>query len=646
MATAALLKIDPKTAAVIRDYIAQVLQNPNRDNRLKASQIVEAMNQYNVSASTISTVTGYTSAVINQFLSQAISPSETNTFFWRDGSTQTISLLNFEKVRFQLNNEKQKLNFSYQGNLDDVTLTDNVAAQLVYLGIDNILNFGKIDRNMGQDNDGLTITAVDFVNTKTGQVLQSSDANDPIYNYATFGNKKCWSYINGGANGNYTMICVDFSNDLPVFYTQMGIIDRGHGTTGFFTGLFNTIRPFAPMIGMAVGFGGLAGILGDAILGSSVAAQYPLLSVAIGQTAVNTALTGGNVALAATNAAKNAISQGTFPAYDPTDVGYIASQAAQAAVTGGNVKAAVTKALLFSGAAQLDSTTPDAVDQTFDPNTNLVTTTYSDGTVDISAPVQGITTITAADLGIDPNQAASIADNADNFAQTGYTLQDQLYPDPAGNVFTASGSFVTLNQDAFVNGCYMDNAGNVYSPANQVLMTHDEVQTLINANPSNPSGAISDHLMTLWQDAAGQTVPSGDPPPSRPADLPPPAKDTKVPTILDQLKATDSISKLALSIVGTTKQILTGKYTPTYATSAYGTPRVQAVGVPITQPDGTVITNNGNGTQTVRSPTGQISTMSTGFTSSQGSILSGLGVSSNTLLIGGGVLLAVLLLRK
>jgi hypothetical protein len=115
---------------------------------------------------------------------------------------------------------------------------------------------------------------------------------------------------------------------------------------------------------------------------------------------------------------------------------------------------------------------------------------------------------------------------------------------------------------------------------------------------------------------------------------------------LDQLKATDSISKLALSIVGTTKQILTGKYTPTYATSAYGTPRVQAVGVPITQPDGTVITNNGNGTQTVRSPTGQISTMSTGFTSSQGSILSGLGVSSNTLLIGGGVLLAVLLLRK
>ena len=166
MATAALLKIDSKTAAVIRDYIAQVLQNPNSDNQLKASQIFEAMNQYKVSVGTISTVTGYTTTVINQFLSQAINPQQTTSFVWRDGSTQQISLLNFKKVRFQLNNEKQKLNFSYQGNLDDVTLTDNIAAQLVYLGIDNILNFGKIDRNMGSDNDGLTITAVDFVNTK------------------------------------------------------------------------------------------------------------------------------------------------------------------------------------------------------------------------------------------------------------------------------------------------------------------------------------------------------------------------------------------------------------------------------------------------------------------------------------------------
>jgi len=658
MATAALLKIDPKTAAVIRNYIAQILQSPLSDVRLKASQIVEAMNQYSVSVSTISTVTGYTTAVINEFLSQAISPQETTSFVWRDGSTQIISLLNFEKVRFQLSNEKAKLNIIYSGNLDDLTLTDNLAAQLVYLGIDDILNFGMIERDTEVDfgeNYGLqTQKAIDYVNLKTGKVLQSTDSSDPIFNYAMDGNIKCWSYINGGANGNYTQACVEFSNNLPVFYTHIGRIDRGRGTTGVFTNIFNMIKPFAPMIAMAAGFTGLAAIVGDAVVGSSIAAQYPILSTAVGQTAVNTALTGGNVALAATMAAKGAIAQGVVPnTYDPTSVGYIAASAAQAAVVGGNVKSAVSKALLFSGAAQLDTTDVTAVDQSYDESTNTVTTYYSDGTSDTSSPTQGVTTITAADLGIDPSQATNIVDNADNFAASGAfvgsgALQDELYPDATGNIFTAAGSFVTLNQDAFVKGCYMDNAGNVYSPSNQVLMTHDEVQTLIESNPNNPSGAVSDHLMGLWQNTQGVTVPSGDSPPSRPADIPPPAKETKVPTILDQLKATDSISKLALSIVGTTKQIITGKYQPNYATSQYGMPRVQAVGVPVRQPDGTTITNNGNGTQTVRSPTGAVSTVSTGFTGSQGSILSGVGlnVSTNTLLIGGGVLLAVLLLRK
>jgi len=651
MATAALLKIDPKIAAGIRNYIAQILQNPNANDRLKASLILEAMGKYNVTVNTISDATGYKIETINQYLSQAISPIEKISFIYRDGKQYSIPLFDFEKVRFQLRNEKEKLNFRYQGNLNDATLTDNVAAQLVYLGLDDILNFGKIEHTV--DEEGRI--EVDFVNTKTGKVLQKTDDLDPTYNYAAYGNKKCFSYINGGANGNYTMVCVDFTeSNLPVFYTQMGVIDRGRGNTGVFPQIFNFIKPFAPLVLMAVGAGGLAEVLGEAVVGTSVAADYPILSKGIGQIAINTATTGGNVALAVTQAARGAISAGVVDntALDPMSVGYVASSAAQAAIMGGNVKTAVSKALLFSGAAQLDTNDQTIVDQIQNED-GSVSTYYADGSFTTASPLdipQGAqqVTITAADLGIDASQAGNLADSADNFDP--YTLaaiQEQaLYPDSTGNVFTANGSFVTLNQDSFIAGVFMDSAGNVFSPSNQLLLTKDEVQTLINTNPSNPQQAISDRLLNMWESDQGQVVVSGTPPKERPADLPPAAKETKVPTITDQLKATDQISKLALSILGTTKQIFTGKYQPNYAMSQYGTPRVQAVGVPITQPDGTVITNNGNGTQTIRSPNGQVRTISTGFTGSTGSVLGGIGLSTNTLLIAGGILAAALLLRR
>ena len=80
MATAALLKIDPKIAAGIRNYIAQILQNPNANDRLKASLILEAMGKYNVTVNTISDATGYKIETINQYLSQAISPIEKISF--------------------------------------------------------------------------------------------------------------------------------------------------------------------------------------------------------------------------------------------------------------------------------------------------------------------------------------------------------------------------------------------------------------------------------------------------------------------------------------------------------------------------------------------------------------------------------------
>jgi hypothetical protein len=68
--------------------------------------------------------------------------------------------------------------------------------------------------------------------------------------------------------------------------------------------------------------------------------------------------------------------------------------------------------------------------------------------------------------------------------------------------------------------------------------------------------------------------------------------------------------------------------------------------VPIRQSDGSVITNNGNGTQTIRLPNGQTTTTSTNYNKS--GIFGGTfgGIPTSTLLIGGGVLLAALLLTR
>ncbi|NBQ47012.1 MAG: hypothetical protein EBU33_00945 [Sphingobacteriia bacterium] len=112
--------------------------------------------------------------------------------------------------------------------------------------------------------------------------------------------------------------------------------------------------------------------------------------------------------------------------------------------------------------------------------------------------------------------------------------------------------------------------------------------------------------------------------------------------MLDQTSYADKLLKAAVGIGASVKAIANGTFRPAYTMSPYGTARVQAVGVPITQPDGSVIVNNGNGTQTIRYANGQTKTVGSTYSSTG---MFG-GISSTTLLIGGGVLLAALLLSR
>jgi hypothetical protein len=652
MATAALLKIDPRLAANIRAYIAQILGDPNADDRLRASLIKEAMLKYNVSIQTISDATGYTLEVINQYLSHSIDPSEVISFAWRDGSMQNVSLLNFAKVRRQLQNEKQKLKLTYQGNLDDPTLTDQVALQLVYLGIEDILDFGKKERITGYAEDGSAQTAVDFVNTKTGKLLQSTDDyKDNIYNYAAFGNQKCWSFINGGAGGNYTMACVDFTNtDLPVFYTQLGKIDRGRGQTGIFQQIYSGfVVPLAPAILMVAGAYGIASVIGDAVLGSSIAADYPLISKSIGQVAVNVAITGGDVAHSVTGAAKGLIGSNVGDVVgtgmDSVAVGQASAAAVNAALSGGNVNNAVAKTLIYSQGKNVDDTTNDYLFPT-----NSTTVDYNQ--YDFSAPAtttdaSGNIVLAPADLNLTPTNLVDLNQTIDASSVIQEDMSAGLTPDASGTIYDPQGEFTSMPMDVYLNSIWISDEGDVMTPANQVVMTHDEVVQTANENPDQPEKAIAAKVQEKLNAAQGATVASAVAKGGRPADMPPPAPQTKVPSIVDQLKTADQVATLGAKIWNTTKQVVTGKYSPNYATSPYGMPRVQQVGVPVQQPDGSIITNNGNGTQTIRYQNGTMKTVSTGYSTTGAGILGGIGgISTNTLLIGGAVLVGALLISR
>jgi hypothetical protein len=86
----------------------------------------------------------------------------------------------------------------------------------------------------------------------------------------------------------------------------------------------------------------------------------------------------------------------------------------------------------------------------------------------------------------------------------------------------------------------------------------------------------------------------------------------------------------------------TGRYTPAGATSPYGTANPIRVGVPQAQPDGSIVVKNADGTVTRTNIDGTQTTIRPG--AQQGGLLGG--ISTNTLLLGGGILAAVLLLRK
>lgn len=408
----------------------------------------------------------------------------------------------------------------------------------------------------------------------------------------------------------------------------------------------DTWRNLAIVAGFILPWTGLPALIGQAVLGAELAASYPLLANAVGTAATRTVLTGGDVESAVRGAAAGLVGAefGEFAeaAVDSAAIGAAASAATTAVLQGDDPRQAALQAFVTKGATsmlgQSDFEPPEPPE--FDPDEYL----YLPPGTDFTMPVE-LGDITIDDLGLSVD-----LDDILGSIETPEALTipvDSILPDDQGNLFAVDGHFLELSPEQYLASIWADDQGNIRAPDNNVLMPADEVIKYLET-PAELAQALQSKIEPLQGLAVG-SLELPNIPTLRPATLPPPASQTKTP-IIDWAKTADQLLKTAVSIGGSIKAIATGNYRPAYPTSPFGTVRNTPVGVPVRQADGSTVVNNGNGTQTVRYADGRVMTVPSTFTSTGpagnygGSLIPG--VPNTALLIGGGLVIAALLLSR
>jgi hypothetical protein len=400
-----------------------------------------------------------------------------------------------------------------------------------------------------------------------------------------------------------------------------------------------------------------SGTLGAAILGVGDAAAGAALASEVG---IQVGLTGTQVAQIVGSSAAGAVTSGGDPvkaienaaaSFVGAEAGNFVSSAVDSAAAAKIASAAVTaaakgqdigRAILTSGAGAAagaitsGSTMDDILFPTdefafgYDPNVDVFQN---------YVPATGDVVVSLNELGI---TGQVIVDDA-ALAAAGLSAA-ALVPDELGILYNVAGQWVEIPAEEYAMHLFAvagPNGGpEIVGPDNFVLLTERQV-----AGAANDADLQTKTLQALSA-RSGLTQPSGDPPADRPASLTQPAKTTTVSSVLDQAKVAEAITKSFANIFLVIQQVANGTYgrapSPYGQTGPYGTLRPQQPGVPVRNADGSVTVNNGNGTQTVTYPNGTSKTMSTAVA---GAGTFG-GISTNTLLIAGAGLAALLLFRR
>ena len=258
-----------------------------------------------------------------------------------------------------------------------------------------------------------------------------------------------------------------------------------------------------------------------------------------------------------------------------------------------------------------DITLPEVELESFD----LDIPSFEIAPADIGAVVDEFTLIELGDLGIDT---------------------ESLGIDLSGAVYDDLGELVNPSIEVYAQSVYVGDDGGIYDFANRELLTPAQAEAAFN------EGGIDELTAQTWAAASGlgNNFVAEQPNAARPASTPAARSTGVLPTFSGDtwpaflLNAASTIGNFVLA----REQIQrTGRYTPAGPTSPYGTANPVRVGVPQAQPDGSIVVKNADGTVTRTNIDGTQTTIRPGAQTS------GLGgISTNTLLLGGGILAAVL----
>jgi hypothetical protein len=401
--------------------------------------------------------------------------------------------------------------------------------------------------------------------------------------------------------------------------------------------------------------------VGDAIAGAAVAGEIAAtigvsaaqVAQMVGSAAIGTVTSGGDPVKAIENAAAAYVGgqAGNFVAgaVDSAAAGKIAA----AAVTAGARGQDVGQAILMAGAPLAAGAAAGAFSTGVSVNPDEI---YN---YDVNVPETGYVFVSPEDIGIYDvitiDESASVAAGVD---------QNATYFNDDGEEVDSFGQTVSYTAETFAVGFNLDQNNNILGPDNRVILTREETAAILAANEAacnapagswktmaglgavclSPQQAVANEVQRRIALQTDRTVIPGTGSNYRPANIPPPNPNgVKMPDAVGWAAAGEAITRSVANMLSIIKQVENGTYRPG-ATSPYGTPRPPVPGVPVTNRDGSVVVNNGNGTQTVTYPNGTKTTMPVSVAGTGAGTFGG--ISTNTLLIAGAGLAALLLLRR
>lgn len=195
--------------------------------------------------------------------------------------------------------------------------------------------------------------AFDYYGNRFGYLGEwDRKANDSAFKTSDFGPLLAWS-AEGHGNVSYVLAKNQQTGSLQIRPVWASSSDAGTVRMVAKLVIGTLVFTALPLAGVNVG-----AMIGNAVLPASIAASYPALTAAIGNVALSTAMSGGDIKTAVRNVVSSQIGAGVGGLAEVAGsselIGALAESATTAALRGDDIKSAVFQSALTTGVPMLD----------------------------------------------------------------------------------------------------------------------------------------------------------------------------------------------------------------------------------------------------------------------------------------------------